>query len=1089
MRKILILTILLVLGSTMIYSLSKPFIKEYYQPKSIIVAFTKDSVGNKEGVVEFSKQNDVVKTNISGFNTLSEKFRFVDLVQMIDFVTNLDWHKDGVYVQNIYRVVLQDNSNIEQALLALMQEEYILFAEYESINRLLYTPNDPDLHMQWHHETISSLKAWDYVKGSKEVIIAITDTGTKWNHPDLADNIWINEAELLGVTIDWNAGKILGGNGKDDSGNGKIDDVIGWDFVDNDNNPYQNYEGNEHGTHVAGCAGAVGDNGIGVAGTALNVSLMICKGSPSNAPSDGVQYAYQQIQYAAQSRADIINCSWIGQGDGHYAKSVIDHATSLGSLVIGGAGNGNVLHLPNNAWYPADAENCIGVAATGSQDLKASFSDYGEAVDISAPGVNIRSTVLNDLYKSSQGTSMASPIVAGVAALIKTLHPHLKPTEIKQRLMFTADYIDDLNNEEYAGLLGFGRVNAFKATMYDLIPDISIFSHAIYEAEGDGDDVPNPGEKISLEVNLYNEIDWLTARYVTATLSTEVEGVEILVDTINYPVIGGGTIAFNRENTFIFKTDPKISNLKIPFTFTVYANPDNKIPYEKSFEIEVELSLQHAGWPLTIQGTSSSPAVITDIDRDGVKDIVFGDPQGNIHALHADLTYLEGFPVNVGNNINTALAIGDLTRDGKKEIVACTQNGIISCVNHKGEILFQYDTGGQIRANPMIIDVDNDGRFEIVALTFNNQQLIVLNRDGTDYPNFPVSTQGAVMSSPASADLDGDGYKEIIYTTSPGYLYAVSTKTGEVLNGYPVILGSASWNGPLVADITGAGKPQIILSTVGGQVFGYEADGRLFYQKVAGNSVRSGVLAYDLDGDGSTEVIFADMSGKLFITDSSGENLPGFPLDFGATIESTPILVDINNDGVIDVVFGDNNGVLHAVTMEGVEIDPFPIDLASSILVSPTIGFVKDDGNSAILVPNQNGYNYVDYKLPIGEIAWGLFKGNERRTGNYDDMLSIDKNEQIAPFVAKLNGNYPNPFNPETTISFSLGNASKVDLDIYNIRGQLVRNLLDTEMMAGEHTVVWNGTDSNGAKVGSGVYFYAFRAGEHIETRRMMLLK
>ena len=161
MKKLFILTVILLLGSTMIYPTVRPFIKEYYQPRSIIVAFSKESIGNKYGLIEFSKIDDVVETKIGGFNALAKKYQFVDLVQMHDFVTHLEWNENGVYLQNIYRVVLKDNARIAEALAALKTEKYILFAEYESINKLLYTPNDPDLSMQWYHQTISSFKAWD----------------------------------------------------------------------------------------------------------------------------------------------------------------------------------------------------------------------------------------------------------------------------------------------------------------------------------------------------------------------------------------------------------------------------------------------------------------------------------------------------------------------------------------------------------------------------------------------------------------------------------------------------------------------------------------------------------------------------------------------------------------------------------------------------------------------------------------------------------------------------------------------------------------------------------------------------------------
>jgi hypothetical protein len=231
------------------------------------------------------------------------------------------------------------------------------------------------------------------------------------------------------------------------------------------------------------------------------------------------------------------------------------------------------------------------------------------------------------------------------------------------------------------------------------------------------------------------------------------------------------------------------------------------------------------------------------------------------------------------------------------------------------------------------------------------------------------------------------------------------------------------------------------------------------------------------------------MVGKLHVTDSDGNYLPGFPVDTNNPVEATPILVDMDNDGNIDIVYGDSEGFLHAINIQGEECDSFPINLKSALNTTPTIGYAKNNDVLAILVPNQNGYNFIDYKLPIGEIVWGTFKGNERRSGNYDDMLSTKKYEEsVLPAIA-LKGNFPNPFNPETTISFTLNSETKVDLKIYNIRGQVVKTLLNNTLNHGEHRVVWDGKDDQGAQVGSGVYLYSFTAGEHKESRKMMLLK
>ena len=1087
-KKITAIGLLTALITTCLIASGLPFIEEHFYPKTIIVAFTADAIGNTSGKIDFTKENDIVKTHIGEFNKLAEEFQIVDLTQMFDFVKDPEWSDNGVYLQNIYKLTLKSNDNIEKAQEKLAKQKYVVYAEYEAINRFRYTPNDPEFSQQWHHKVIQTPDVWDYTKGSKEIVVAITDSGVKWNHPDLADNIWINEAELPGITINWASGSIIGGDGRDNDGNGRIDDIMGWDFVDNDNNPYQYHPGSAHGTHVAGCAGAVGDNGVGVAGAALTVSIMICKGSPTGEEAKGVQYGYQQIKYAADTGADIINCSWGGPGSGGTATTTVNNATQNGSLVVVAAGNDNTEHNSSYRDYPADVPSALCVAASGPGDIKAGFSDYGEPIDLMAPGANIRAPWIQNNYSTQSGTSMASPVVAGVAALVKTLHPHLGPTDIKDRLMFTCDYVDDLN-PNYAGLLGFGRLNAFKAVMFDLIPNLSIFDYSVEEANGDMDGVPNPGEEVNLFVHIFNELDWLTAADVTATLSTNASGVEIIQDTIGYPVIDGGSVSFNTRNPFIFKTDEFISNLTIPFKVTITANHNAQFPYEKSFDLEVDLSLQQAGWPLALGGVSTSSALITDINRDESAEIIFGDPSGNLRVVQKDKTPLPGFPVNLGSAINTAVAAADLTVNGRKEIVAHTASGKIFCVDYRGRILFEHDAGGRLSSNPMIIDVDGDHKFEIVSLTFSNPQLIVLNADGTMYPGFPIDISGPVMSAPASADLNGDGNKEIIFSTSAGQLHAISIVTKQDLPGWPKSIGAASWNGPIVADISGNGSPDVLVANIQGIVKAFDNEGNEFISRALGNQVRAGVLAYDLDNDGTCEIIVADMSGNIIVLDNNGNPKPNFPKNTGSPIESTPVLADMDLNGKLDIVYGDSGGLLHSIGLDGKETSNFPISLQSSISTSAAIGFVENDDTPGILIPNLNGYNFIDFKRPIGEIAWGFFRGNDRRSGNYADLTPVKNMFVEAPLPTKLIGNYPNPFNPETEINFSLSTQSDVTIYVYNTRGQLVKTLLDTSLPIGNHKVVWDGKDYNGKGVSSGMYFYTLQAGAYKSTKKMMLLK
>lgn len=1072
-----------------------PFLEEYHYPNILVVCFEMDAVQRRDGVIRYTHdENGIVQTKIESFNQLAEKLQIVDMEQKFYFWRHLDWHdENGAYLQNVYVVHFKDNGLLEQANALLNKDPSIVYAEYEAKQFLLYTPNDPRFHQQWKHPVIQTPLAWDYMKGSSEVIVAITDTGCKWNHPDLADNIWINEAELPGITIDWENGQIRGGDGQDNDGNGKIDDVIGWDFFDRNNNPYQNHPGNSHGTHVAGIAGAVGDNEIGIAGVSMNVSLMTCKGSATNHQSQGIRHGYQQITYAAQTGADVINCSWISYtNQGSQPNQVINAATHLGALVVAGAGNDNVEHTPTNQAYPSDATNALSVAATGPNDTKANFSDFGNPIGIAAPGVNILSTWRADGYNSTSGTSMASPVVAGVAALVKAMHRDLTPNQLMTRLKETADCIDELN-PSYVGLLGSGRVNAFRALMHDRMPFLSIFEYEIAEYDGDGDGVPNPGEEINITVSIYNEVGWLRAEDVVVSLSTDAPGVTLTEDVVDFPNISSGSMGFNVNQPFRFKTDPELADLNIPFTMKVTANQDSDYPYVEKFDLDVELSLQKAGWPLSLQGSSSSPALIADIDGNGFNEIIFGDSGGTVHVIKPDKTYAQGFPVELGNTINAGLAIADLTNDGHFEIVANTLAGIINFIDSEGNVFFDYNLEGQLRNNPLIIDAEGKGEYQVVAATFSNPHLYVFNSDGSHYGDFPIPLDGGVMSPPAAEDINFDGQKEIVFVTSAGKLHAISTKTGADINGFPVSLGAASWAGPTVGDATGDGKPDIAVATIQGNVFVIGQTGNQILNINSGGPIRSDVLIIDLTNDGKNELVFGDMSGYVHLLDYEGDYLEPFPVNTGNAFESSPIIADMTNDGNFEIIFGDTSGNVHSINIEGKNTSNFPIKHRSSFSITPAIGYVGQMHAPDILLPNQDGYQFIDFKRPIGEIKWAYHKGNARRTGsNFRITTSVDPDDYRPGLMTELTGNYPNPFNPNTNISFAVGDqdgAAHVVLTVHNIRGRVINTLVDEIKQPGSYTIQWDGTDSKGSPVSSGVYFYSLKTEGQVETKKMMLLK
>jgi len=342
----------------------------------------------------------------------------------------------------------------EAALARLARDPFVEYAEPNYILAADRLPDDPDLgRLHAFNNTgqlggmpgadIDVLRAWNITTGSRDVIVAVIDTGVDAAHPDLAANMFTNGGEIAG-------------NGVDDDGNGFVDDARGWDFVNNDNDPYDD---NGHGTHVSGTIGAVGDNGIGLAGVAWRVALLPVKflGSEGFGFSSD---AIRSIDYAHQMGARVLNASWGGGAFSLALRDAIAAGAPEGVLFVAAAGNAAVDNddLPQ---YPASYHlpNVVGVAATDESDALAPFSNWGgHTVLLGAPGVSILSTVPGGFYSVKKGTSMATPMVVGAVALLDAAEPGLDVETIVARLAASADPLPALAGRTISG----GRLNVFR---------------------------------------------------------------------------------------------------------------------------------------------------------------------------------------------------------------------------------------------------------------------------------------------------------------------------------------------------------------------------------------------------------------------------------------------------------------------------------------------------------------------------------------------------------------------------------------------------------------------------------------------------
>jgi subtilisin family serine protease len=452
----------------------------------------------------------------------------------------------------IYIARFPENMDMLMIARKLSRLRGIEYAEPHYIYEPHFIPNDTLLYRQWYIYKVKLPEAWDITRGDTNIVIGIIDTGVDLDHPDLAGNLWRNWDEIPG-------------NGIDDDGNGYVDDFIGWDFggKDNfnndpskqDNNPSEKRKpGKIHGTHVAGIASAVTNNGLGIAGAGFKCRIMAVKVAVDDDPNNFIYYGYQGIVYAVDNGAKIINCSWGGSGGSSFEQDIINYATQKGALVVAAAGN----NRSDEFHSPSGYKHVLSVAAVDANDRKTSYSNYGETVDVTAPGGEfaidggIFSTYLDDTYKSLSGTSMASPLVAGIAALVRARYPNLTPDQVAEKIRVTAKPIDDLN-QGYRYQLGYGRVDAYRALTVSS-PAIRFEDYVIDDSLSNGDMAFDPGEIIQVRGIFRNYLE--RASNISIQLTTDDPYVTILNGSFNIASLGQGESKDNFETPFKFKINP-----------------------------------------------------------------------------------------------------------------------------------------------------------------------------------------------------------------------------------------------------------------------------------------------------------------------------------------------------------------------------------------------------------------------------------------------------------------------------------------------------------------------------------------------------
>lgn len=881
---------------------------------------------------------------------------------------------------NLELVKIPRDASLESVVKSYLDNRDVLYAEPNYVIETLRVPNDTSFSSQWNlHNTgqngrtpavdIKAVQAWDITTGSSDVVVAVIDSGVDYAHQDLAANMWRNEADC-------------NNNGIDDDGNGYIDDCYGIDAFNNDSDPMDD---NNHGTHVAGIIGAVGNNGIGITGINWDVRIMACKfigADGFGTVADAIE-CLNYVETMKRRGANVIatSNSWGSYGYSQALYDVIESQRQGGLLFIAAAGNDGFDSdfLPV---YPANfvLPNVLSVGGTTPFGHRSMFSNYGKAsIHVFAPAEGILSTTRGNTYSNFSGTSVAAPHVAGIAALLKAQSTGRDWNAIKNLILAGGDDDPYLINVSITGK----KANAYKS----LTCSNAVAKGRLAPREQQVSTGLRPVDLAVLHVNCA-----IPNGEIAVTVSPSNQIVVLQDNGIAPDQLAG-------DGIYSGQWLPPSGG-----TFTLLFPNDDNVTMVIDTDLELGFPVKTLHTAGTYQGGQSVHTLVGNIDDDpNLEIVVTGVANGPLYAWKSDGSRVAGWPVQTSGAAYAVMGEFSPQTPGY-EVFAVHYGDVRAAYLGSGAFLGGWPQGvGGIKV-PVAVDLDRDGIDEIVL------HGTILKSDGSHFPGSPFANPTGTQ--PAVVDLDGDGVLDIITTGWGGWLFA-HHQNGNPMRGFPVPFSGTVTDFPAIGDVDGDGKPEIVvIGRLDTQlaVIIVSNEGTIKRSMPLTGTILHGdapALA-DLDGDGLPEII-AQVNEGLYVFRGDGSTFPGWPVMWGDKywlVSASPVVGDVDGDGLPDIVvitslggnccFGEvrlynRNGTLHG---------RFPKTLKIGSGAVPAIADIDRDGRNEIIVTGQywDGFHpgYHDkvwvFDLggpPHGFIQWGQFMGGPKHQGVFTGGFNI----------------------------------------------------------------------------------------------------